>query len=371
MRTNIYCMGVADSSAGKAHAQKSIRKLCEFAQISKLIGGDDIASDSAILKRLSRQANTVYLLDEIGHLLSDIKSGNNVYAKKIVPLLIKLYSHAEDKYTAKDLADSELDRELIQPCCCIWGVSEPDRFAAGLSPEELHDGWLSRCLVFRTDTTPDKEEDFTEPKPPMELVEWCRAWFDREIRCPDEDGNLLEWQRVRGWQVDTVGPHQLVVPSTDEATAIFKMLDRSTKNIGIENYDLSRLWKKAEENARRIALIYAASINFDNPVIDAAVADYACRLVVYLLRDFGYATVGQIAGSVLEEKKNRLERYIARSGYGGRIKGQISQGSPWLRMNERAEYLLDLAESGRIIARAVGEKVVYWTAKFAPEELDD
>ena len=149
------------------------------------------------------------------------------------------------------------------------------------------------------------------------------------------------------------------------------MLDRFTKNIGIENYDLSRLWKKAEENARRIALIYAASINFDNPVINAAVADYACRLVVYLLRDFGYATVGQIAGSMLEEKKNRLERYIARSGYEGRIKGQITKGSPWLRMNERAEFLLDLAEAGRIIVRAAGEKVVYWTAKFAPEELDD
>ncbi len=371
MRTNIYCMGVADSSAGKAHAQKCIRKLCEFAQISKIIGGDDIASDSAILTRLSRQANTVYLLDEIGHLLSDIKNGNNVYAKKIVPLLIKLYSHAEDKYTAKDLADSESDRELIQPCCCIWGVSEPDRFIAGLSPEELHDGWLSRCLVFRTDTTPEKEEDFTEPRPPLELVEWCRMWFDREIRCPSEDGNLLEWQRIRGWQVDTVGPHQLVVPSTSEAMAIFRKLDKFSGDIGIENHDLSRLWMKAEENSRRVALIYAAGIDFDNPVIDAAIADYSCRLIVYLLRDFGYATVGRIAGSIIEVKKNRLERYIEIMKHKGRTKGQITKGSPWLRMNERAEFLQDLVEAGRLIARTSGGVIYYWTAEFAPEGINE
>ncbi|KKK97182.1 hypothetical protein LCGC14_2655320, partial [marine sediment metagenome] len=131
-RTNLYCMGIAKSSAGKLHALKQVRRLCAAAGCLDLLGGDDWASDSAIEKKLSEQPTTFFLCDEIGYLLASIKTSGGYHQVKIIPMLMKLWSAAGSVYTGKEYADDDKQRTLIQPCCCIYGCSDPYRFAKGL-----------------------------------------------------------------------------------------------------------------------------------------------------------------------------------------------------------------------------------------------
>ncbi len=366
-RTNIYGMGIGDSSVGKGHAQKYIKKICARTQSLEIIGGSDFTGDSAIEKQLELHESTVYLLDEIGHILMNIKGHANQHTSKIVPTLMKLWSSADETYIGKHFADREQIRSIVQPCCCIWGTSVPERFIAGLSPEELYDGWLSRCLVYRTETKPRKIKKYRKHSLSDAICDWVAAWFARDFKDPNAPEAIAQWVKTKeGGVVAQADPILMVVPTTDEAEGIFSWLDDFSHNVGDQNHELSRLWDKAEEYSRRIALILAASIDYDNPVIDGACADFACRLMYYLLCDFGYATVDLIVGSVIEEKKNKILLFVARSGSVGRSKKELAKATGWARISERDELMRDLNESGMLVSRIHEKEIRHWITEYYP-----
>jgi len=112
-RTNLYCMSIANSSAGKNHVLTQIRELCMAAECVELLGGSDIASDTALEDRMSISPTTLFLLDEIGHYLIHIKSGISGHHALIVSALMKLYSSAGSMYLGKEYASREHQRTII------------------------------------------------------------------------------------------------------------------------------------------------------------------------------------------------------------------------------------------------------------------
>lgn len=335
-RTNLYCMGVAPSSAGKAHAMNQIRKLCLMAGATDLLGGDDIASDTAIEERMGNWPQTLFLWDEVGLLLSAIKSGVNQHYAKVVSLLMKLYSASGSVYKGREYADQKMQRTIIQPCCCIYGTSTPERFTAGLSPTELKDGWLSRCLVFYTDTIPEKIRDNNRgAEPPKSVVELIDRWF--HCTTAENDGHTING-----------APVQRVIPIDNEAERIYRAFEQHAMEYGKGHPQVSSLWFKAEENARRVGLIVAAGNDCDNPVITAADAIYACRLIEYLLHDFARIIVPEIVTGQVDKDKRELMAIVRRTGVNGCRQSELTKQSSWLTKNIRANLLNDLIESGEI-----------------------
>lgn len=361
-RTNLYCMGIATSSGGKAHAMNQIRRLCESAGCTDILGGDDIASDSAIEERVSKVEATLFLWDEIGYLLSHVKSGFDRHCAKVVSLLMKLYSAAGSIYKGREYAEVERQRTIIQPCCCIYGTSTMTRFAEGISPSELQDGWLSRCLVFCSHTNPNKTRGIEETPVPESISEKIRKWYLRRID-GDTDGHSL-CQFVTS-NFTRPAPRQLVVPITKDAEDVFCKFDEETIKFGRLNPSLACLWAKGEENAHRIALIVAAGENFDNPIIDYSIADYSCRLVKFLLTDFGKTIVPEIAGSIIENNKRKLINAINEKGISGASKMDVTSASRWTDKRNRDNLITDLIESGEIKLEQTkdGKSIRYWTTE--------
>lgn len=370
-RTNLYCMGVAPSSAGKAHAMNQIRRICEAAGCVDLLGGDDIASDSAIEERMDRAAATLFLWDEVGYMLTHIKSGVSQHHAKVVPLLMKLYSAAGSIYKGREYADSERQRTIVQPCCCIYGTSTPERFCSGIRPEELQDGWLSRCLVFYSPISPAKSRGRREAEVPAEIREQVQAWWVREIAGA---GNVSDAFDRRATNDKERPPIQIIVPATAEAEALFVKFDAETAEYGRSKPQLACLWGKGEENARRIALILAAGESFEAPVITPAIADYACRLVRYLLEDFGRTIAPEIVTCETDARKRKLIAIIETGGVRGCLKRDLTRATQWLRFKERSDLLADLIEAGEIVSQAKpeGKGVFFWTIdnflKFTAQE---
>jgi hypothetical protein len=358
-RTNLYCMGVAPSSAGKAHAMNSIRKLALAAGCTDLLGGDDIASDSAIEDRMSRVQSTLFLWDEIGHLLAHIKSGISKNHQLVVSLLMKLYSNAGTVYKGREYAEAERQRTIIQPCCCIYGTSTPERFTDGLSPAELQDGWLSRCLVFYSTADPEKRRGLYGSPPPMSLVEQVTAWYARKIDPPPGTPDIAQFVAPNGM---VRPPDQLVVQSTAEAEAIFFAFDHKAVISGRKNPPAAAMWKKCEENARRIALIVAVGESFDKPVVTAAAADYACRLVGFLTREFIRTIMPEVVTGKTDYDKRKLVAAIESAGVKGCTKSVVTRRSQSLTKRTRNDMLDDLVEAGEIAAKVEGKTVMYWTA---------
>ena len=368
-RTNLYCMSVAPSSAGKNHALNQIRKLCLEAECLDLLGGDMIASDSAIEERMSRQPATLFLWDEIGYLLSHIKSGKSQHHSMVVPLLMKLYSSAGSVYTGREYAEKEKQRTIIQPCCCIYGVSTPERFTDGLTVTEIHDGWLSRCLVFRTDETPPKNRREIDDTIPPGIIERVGLWWKRQIY-KDTDGHTVSQYVTPSNTAQPQIPIQIIIPTQPAAEKNLIDFDNQSTAYGVKHPELSALWLKAEENARRIALIVACGENFDNPEITPAIADYSCRLVHYLLSDFGRNVVPEIVSNSVEQEKRKIIAVIYRAGVEGIGKRELTRKTPWIRDKRARDNMLeDLVEADEITAEIIlanektkQTKVIYRTA---------
>lgn len=365
-RTNLYCMGIAKSSAGKAHAPNQIRRLCEAAGCRNLLGGDDAASDTAIEERVKQNPACLFLWDEIGHFLSHIRSGVSQHHARIVPLLMKLYSAAGSIFKGKEYADSEQQRTIVQPCCCIYGTSSPERFSSGISPEELQDGWLSRCMVFQTHTKPKKNRSNCDVPIPQNIIDQVSAWHARQIGEIDSHdiGALAIFHGAAGTSY-VQPPQQLVVPRTSEAESIFIAFDGECSEFGKNTPLLDCLWSKGEENARRIALIVAASENFNSPEITGPIADYATRLIRYLLLNFGKDTVPTIVTCQVDAQKQKLLEIISQSGIAGCSNRLLTQRARWSNRKQRLALLADLIEAEEIVAQAIGNKKVpsYWTVE--------
>ncbi len=360
-RSNIYCMGVARSSAGKDIAPHQIRRLCSAAGTTHLLAGDDIASDSAIEEQMSRDPASLFLLDEIGHLLAHIKSGTSPHHARVVSLFMRLYSASRSVYKGRVYADREQQRTLVQPCCCIYGTTSPERFIGGISPEQLQDGWLSRCLVFYSPTDPPKIRGRLEQDVPRHIIESVNMWAIREVKPESENPLLSDFVTTFG---DSQPPLQVVIPTTPGAERIFCAFEDVSRKKKSRHDGAELLWAKAEENARRIALIIAAGESFESPVITESIADYSTRLVSYLLVSFSKVFIPEIVSGNTEASKRKLRAAINSKGIEGCSMRDLTRASQWLSGSDHRKKLLDdLCEAEEIICgtKPGQRRVFYWT----------
>jgi len=363
-RTNLYCMGIAPSSAGKAHAPNQIRKLCEHAGCLDLLGGDEAASDAAIECRLERNPATLFLWDEIGLLLSYIQSGGNPHVARIVSLLMKLYSSAGTIYKGREYAEAEKQRTIIQPCCSVYGTSTPARFCEGITLDELQDGWLSRCLVFEAFGNPQKTRDNRREPVPADVSDLVNLWSMREVGLKPGDIESFSSFQSRTGSTLARAPEQILVATTPAAEKAFIEFDNNSVRIGEENPDLMCLWAKAEENARKISLIVAAGLDFESPTNTKETAEYACKLIQYLLTHFINGTVPNIVSSKTDFYKQKILAIIKGTGITGCSKRKITKVARWSNMKQRKDILADLIEGEEVMTRNTNSRggPLYWTA---------
>ncbi len=364
-RTNLYCMGVARSSSGKDHAPRQIRRLATESGNLGLLGGNDLASDAAIEERMSRAPATIFLLDEIGHLLANIKSGHDKNKSQIISVLMRLYSSAPDVYLGREYADAEKQRIIIEPCCCLYGTSTPERFAAGITPDEVQDGWLGRCLVFNSTEFPRKTI-CRKLDIPKQLIEKCAAWTDRGIKKTDgvDISQYVTGDGLGKYQPNPNPTEPEKVFADSAANKLFLSLDSFSEKQANNHQAVSSLWLKAEESARRISLILSASDFPEKPRIDERIASYSCRLVRYLLSNFCTAVAPEIVSSGIQHEKRRVFDAIKQSGKAGATQGELTRRTQWTNKRHRKELVEDLVEAGEIAFEVQGKTLRYWTAEL-------
>ena len=143
------------------------------------------------------------------------------------------------------------------------------------------------------------------------------------------------------------------IPADDGAKAAFeafndevywKML-KADKTGDETNY----LYGKALENARRVALVLAVGRDGKGAVITEGDADYACRLVRYLVGDLIRAVRETVSESPDEKAKKRIVQIVADAGSGGITRNELTRKTQFIRKSFRDEYLADLIESGELV----------------------
>jgi len=357
-RTNLFAMGVAKSSAGKDHPFKCISRLFNAAGAKALLGGGRFTSDSALEMALSSYGgpNPIQLfgIDEAGDFLTGIKqagsSGGASHLATIKPALKELWSSANGEFRGKQKAE-EIIKRFDNPCVCIWALTTPDRFYQGLAGSDLEDGFVPRMLVCVSEI----REPYTYPKAadvPRDLITTTNLWASRAIPVEGDEGDIRTAMK-QGCM--------LVVKTPAAAQMMQDFSNWCTDRMGEDEKrgnKTSPIWGKCAEQAGRVALIMAASDNYDNPIIDIQQASFAIELVKTLTFELISSINKNMSDSPYEADKQKIMKIIASVGGDGMLKRDLTRRTQYFKDKKvRDSYLQDLEESGQIQIKRVGSSI--------------
>lgn len=347
-RTNIYGIGVAETSAGKDRPFKCIEELFYASGAGALLGGGRVTSDTAIELGLQNNRTQIWGIDEIGDYFQGIKrsgagSGGAAHLATIIPCLKQVWSCGNCTYRGKQKADGDF-RTITEPHACLWGLTTPGKFYKGFSSDELEDGFMPRILIAISSDIPDiRVIEYSEP--PEKLVTMTQAWFNRVVQ-PSESagGDILKASMS----------HQILVEAEPRAKQIFAEFGRycdSVREAGRKRDDRTRhLWGKAYENARRVALTIASGDNYEAPRITGFHADYACRLIKQVAADVIVSIKENMSDSVHEEEKKKIVAIVTEAGPDGMKYGDLTSRTQKLRdAKTRDTYIQDLCEADILV----------------------
>jgi len=333
-RTNVYCIGVAPSGAGKDHARKVNKLVLLRAGLTHLEGNEDLASDAGLMAAVEEQPALLFQLDEFGRFLRTIGDPRKApHLFNVLSALMKLYSSADTTYRGKAYADPKRNRTIDQPCVSLYCTTVPEHFLGSISSESLQDGFIARLLVFEADALPRRQRS-CHLDLPATIIDAARWW-----------GDFRPNGSHRGDHVEPV-----VVSYSDAARDVFDDLARHVDSQLASGSAVEQaMWARAEEQACRLALMHACSMTRPPSAIEAQSAQWACELVSYLTRRMLRLAEEWVADGQFDARQKRVLRCIRQAG-GTISKRDLSRRTQWLTQRERQEVIDNLIETGQIEA---------------------
>ena len=324
--TNLYCVGIGPSGCGKERTRQAIRDIAKASGVLELIGPEDIASGSGLLRALERNRAQLFQLDEFGRFLS---TTHNAYSSphlyNVTTLLLKLYTSANVVFTGVAYADVDKTRVIDRPHVALWGTTVPEDFFRSISRSSIKSGLLSRILLFesRDRTTHQRPADRTVPR---EIVDFVSSL-----------GNV-------------------VVTYSRPAGAIFDSYLEKFEEYALRVREpYSSLWARAYEAARKLSIIGAVAEG--NVIVRDSVAQWACELAEAIIGRTIAIVTHKLAESAFEAKRNEILEFVRERGVV--TKTDLCARFRGIRPSERDEILRSLAEEEEIeieIGSRIGER---------------
>lgn len=296
LRTNVYCLALGYSGAGKDSPQAALPQIFQRSRAAECLGGNALTSDAALLRYLQTEgkARSLFLLDEIGLLLTAMKRPGS-YAAEIPSLLMKLFS-GTDRGFSKHYANNANDVDVRWHHLSLYGASTPDRFWDSLTRGEATDGFLARCLVFESRHEVERPRARTDVTVPASLLDAVNALADFVPPVTIAEGNLRPV------------PAPVVITKTEVAErAFYQWADRyhELRNAHLrDNEGLSSIYGRAAEHAHKLALIHAVSLRGAEPeAVDAEDVSWGCALVDQVVGNLAL----RIEENIAENEFHKLE----------------------------------------------------------------
>jgi Bifunctional DNA primase/polymerase, N-terminal. len=339
LRTNFYCLGVADSGDGKDKPREMVRKLLHESGNGDLYSSDRLKSDAGIRAALELNPCTLFLLDEVGELLETIKNARHApWLKNIITELLTLYSSAQSAgVKLGGYADAKRTLEIDCPHVCLFGTSVPKSVFRSMTMDSITGGLMGRLLIFESAfDNPRKQIPSREPIP-ASILDAAKFWKDFT-----PNGSL-----TGGFPGATCSP--MLVGENGAATRIFDQLEeQSRKEIATVPPDLRGPYKRTEENARKLAVLAACSESINGPYIGEKSATWASELALYLTRRLVYLAFMNVAENETHERKNRVLKMVVDAGENGITRKHLISRCRFLKSRELSEVLDSLLASEEI-----------------------
>jgi hypothetical protein len=254
--------------------------------------------------------------------------------------LLTMYSSANSVYPMRRKAAQEAPGVINQPSLVIFGTAIPNHYFEALSERMLTNGFFARMLILQC----GKRGSGQEPRVldiPAPILEAAAYW--RDLR--PGSGDLANWNPRPIMIEQSPEAQALLVEARKAAEAEYTRAEAADDAVG------TTVWGRVSEQARKLALIYAASANHREPQIDRAAAEWAVQLVMHQTRRMLFMAQGHVARSAFDsmckEMLRELRKWREKHGDESMPEWELNRRLPW-KPREHAEVRVALEKQKRI-----------------------
>lgn len=309
-RTNIYLLGLAAPGVGKDFARKLNKTIAQKVNLSECVG-EQIASGEGLMDQLWMQPCMLYQTDEIDTMLQSISKSKDARYESMIAAFLNLYSSAnsfvvmrsrsQKETSAEQRKDKKKDeRKIENPCLVLYGTAIPENYYSALNERMLTNGFFARTIVMECAGRGLGQEPKLK-SPPERLLATASYWASFG------DSELAEkMPEFRNTEEVPYSPDALGLLGDFRRIADQEWIKADNKSDRVAQ----TVWARANEQTRKLALLYAASENHVEPVIGGEAVTWAHEFVSYQIQQMLRSVENHSAANPFHEMclkvKNRL-----------------------------------------------------------------
>ncbi len=313
---NIYATLIGASGIGK----DDVVRLAAEAVAGRGVMQRSYASDQALHTALASTTPSqpqLRIVDELGRARQKQNAGGgDAHALGLETILNTLYARAQGRLEGRFYSDAKAAKpEVLNPYVVNVGLTTLSAFMSSVSPSNIADGYLNRIIPFFAGSAPKRaldaeREHFGQWDPEITAqLRWIAQTRDRAAM---KEEFAAQTQ-----------PITLDVRVSAEALAVDAEFGRFVEEKRMAGGKTGGLWLRADENARRLALVLAvgeaaeASLKpspFDNDwlVIFGWTMQVAVDIVQAGMEEFARLVADEVHGSDAEEARARILQAVRR-----------------------------------------------------------
>ena len=352
-RTNVYCIGIAESGSGKEHALTCLNNLFFAADLVELFAGEEIASGTAIESSVANRAVQLFQIDEFGHFMKSVLNprATSSHRRDVLVKLTKYTGAATRLVKGTEYANKK-ERERIdvhEPCVCLYGTTVPAPLWEAFGLGQVDDGSMARMLYFRS---PLDYPDHCNPALSAREVPPQLAAAMRRVVAGIGADNDFAFRAAKAQMLDGRNRPGLIRVDYDlEAASMAEHL--ATEQVALKRQHgasgFAPVWARWLEHINRLALIRAISSNPVAPQIGTVDLAWARALVGQCICTLTREAEQNMADSHNEANLKRLLGVIRK--HGPMNGADLARKTQFLNRRDRLEGLAHLEESGQIIVQ--------------------
>jgi hypothetical protein len=192
-------------------------------------------------------------------------------------ILMSLYSSSNSIYPMRKKAGKEKPGVIDQPNLVLFGTAIPKHYYEALNQKMLTNGFFARMMVFESGKRQDGQ-DAEIKVVPSTIIEHAAWWRD--------------YQPMAG-NIASLHPEPRILQHTPDAketlNSLRKNADREYSHAEEKNNQPAMtVWGRVNEQARKLALLYAISADREATTIGSDAAEWAASLTMHQARRMLY-----------------------------------------------------------------------------------
>ena len=301
-RTNLFILGLANSGCGKDWPRKINARVLGDVGLGAMLG-EKFASGEGLQDALYLSKSMLFQNDEMDGMLQAISKSREARHEGIMSTMLTLYSSANTTFPMRKKSGKDQVSHIDQPFLTVFGTANPNTYYSALSERMLTNGFFARMLIIESDrrSVGQRGGIISIPETVLETARWWSEY--RPV-----GGNLVEQYSAPTTVEATPEAWELIDVYRQACDSAYSCREAAGDSAGMA------VWARAYEHARKLALLYAASVDRENLLITAPAVEWATRFVDHQVARMLFMAADHVAANPFHEKCLKLVQALRRCG---------------------------------------------------------